>query len=87
MIIASEAKKFPFIVKMSSNEKKMKKQHKVFSIMQKLAEVDAHVGNPLFVCLLLILSVSTLNTILNKWSEIEKVTCTVGHCLLKNANL
>jgi hypothetical protein len=43
----SEAENFPFIVKMSSNGKKMKKQHKVFSVderMQILAEVDAYVG-------------------------------------------
>jgi hypothetical protein len=43
MIITSEAANLPFIVKMSSNEKKMKKQCKVFCVdekMQMLAKVD-----------------------------------------------
>jgi hypothetical protein len=43
----SEAENFPFVVKMSSNEKKMKKQHEVFSVdekMQILPEVAAYVG-------------------------------------------
>jgi hypothetical protein len=45
-IVASEAENFPYIVKISSNENKMKKQCKMFSIdekMQVIAEVDAHV--------------------------------------------
>jgi hypothetical protein len=52
----SEAKNFPFIVSMSSNGKKMKKQHKVFSIdkkMQILAELmllmDGYSSNAWFV--------------------------------------
>jgi len=47
MIVVSETEKFPFIVNMSSNEKKMKKQRVMFSIdkkMQVLAEVDARLG-------------------------------------------
>ena len=43
----SEAENFPFVVKMSSNGKKMKKQHEVFSIeekMQILPEVAPYVG-------------------------------------------
>jgi len=47
VIVASETENFPFIVNMSSNEKKMKKQCIVFSVdkkMQVLAEVDAHLG-------------------------------------------
>jgi len=36
MIVASEAENFAFIVEMSSNEKKMKKQHKVFSVDEKM---------------------------------------------------
>ena len=45
-IVASEAENFSFFVKISSNENKMKKQCKMFSIdekMQVIAEVDAHV--------------------------------------------
>jgi hypothetical protein len=37
MIVTSEAENFAFIVKISSNEKKMKKQHKVFSMDKKNA--------------------------------------------------
>ena len=47
MIVVSEAENFPFIVNMSSNGKKMKKQHKVFSVdkkMQIVAEIDAFDG-------------------------------------------
>ena len=46
MIVASETENFPFIVNMSSNEKKMK-QRIVFSVdkkIQVLAEVYAHLG-------------------------------------------
>jgi hypothetical protein len=71
----SESENFPFVVKMYSNGNKMKKQHKVFSLdekMQILAEVDAYVGTWVDLAAMLVLSVSTLNTIVNKWSEIEK---------------
>jgi hypothetical protein len=74
-LTASEAENFPFIVKMSSNEKKMKKQHIVFSIdekMQILAKVDAQVGTPVDLVAMLVLSVLTLHTILSKRSEIQK---------------
>jgi hypothetical protein len=60
---------------MSSNEKKMKKQHKVFSTdekMQTLAKADAHVRTRVDLAARFGLLVSTLNTIVNKWSEIEK---------------
>jgi hypothetical protein len=70
MIIASEAKNFLFIVKMSSN-KKMKKQHKVFStheIMQILAD-DTHLGTWVNPAAMLALLVLTLNMIVIKWSE------------------
>ena len=79
MIIASEAKNFPFIVKMSSNEKKIKKQHKVFSIheiMQMLTN-DAHVGTWVDLAAMLSLSVLTLNMIVSKWYEIKK---SYSHC-------
>jgi hypothetical protein len=79
MIITSEATNFPFIVKMSSNEKNMKKQHKVFSIdeiMQILAD-SAHVGTWVDLVAMLGLLVSTLNMIVSKWSEIEK---SYSHC-------
>jgi hypothetical protein len=81
MIIASEAKNFPFIVKRSSNEKKMKKQHKMFSIneiMQILAD-DVHVGTWVDLATMLGLLVSILNTIVSKWSEREK---SYSHCRL-----
>jgi len=79
MIIASAAKNFPFIVKMSSIEKKMKKQHKAFSIheiMQILAD-NTHVGTWVDLVAMLGLLVLTLNTIVSKWSEIEK---SYSHC-------
>jgi hypothetical protein len=63
-IVASEAKNFPFIVKMSSNEKKMKKQREVFSIeeiMQILAKADTHMGTRVDLAAVLGLWVSTLN--------------------------
>jgi hypothetical protein len=68
-VTASEAENFPSIVKMSSNEKKMKKQHKVFSInekMQILAKVDVHVKTPVDLVAMLVLLVLTLHTILSK---------------------
>jgi hypothetical protein len=71
----SEAETCAFIVKMSSNEKKMKKQHKVLSVDEKMhveAEVDAHVGTRVDLAALLALSLLTLNTIMSKWLEIEK---------------
>jgi hypothetical protein len=52
--------------------KKMKKQHKVFSIdknMQILTEVDAHVGTPWDLVTMLVLSVSVLHMILSKRSN------------------
>jgi len=64
MSIASAAKNFPFIVKMSSNVKKMKKQHKEFSIheiMQILVD-NAHVGTWVDLVAMLGLLVSILNT-------------------------
>jgi hypothetical protein len=75
MIIASEAENFPFIVKMSSNEKKMKKQYKVFSVdekMQILAKFDAHMGTQVDLVAMLGLSVLMLNKVVSKQSEIEK---------------
>jgi hypothetical protein len=59
----NEAKHFPFIVKMSSNEKKMKKQHRMFSTdkkMQILAEVDTHMGAQVDLAATLGLSVSNV---------------------------
>jgi molybdopterin-guanine dinucleotide biosynthesis protein len=75
MIIASENDNLPFIVKMSSNENKMQKQCKAFSVdekMQILAEVDAHVGTQVDLVAVLGLSVSALNKIVSKRSEVEK---------------
>jgi len=75
MIIASETEDFPFIVKMSSNEKKMKKQHKVFSTDEKMqisVKADADMGTQLDLVVMFRLLVSTLNTIVNKRSEIQK---------------
>jgi 3,4-dihydroxy-2-butanone 4-phosphate synthase len=69
MIIASEDENFPFIVKMSSNKKKMEKPSKVFSlhkIKQILAEVDAHVETQVDLVAMLGLLVSTLNMIVSK---------------------
>lgn len=80
MIFISEAENFPSIVKMSSNEKKMKKQHIGFSIdekMQILAKADAHVGTPVDLAAMLVLSLLTLHTILSKRSEIVK---SYSHC-------
>jgi len=77
-------------MKTFSNEKKMKKQHKVFSMdekMQILAKADTHVGTQVDLAAMFGLSVSTLNTIVNKRSEIEKVTRIVGHRFLKNPKL
>jgi len=53
---------------MSSNGKKIKKQHKVFSVdkkMQILAEVDAFVWNWVDIVAMLGLWVSALNTIMS----------------------
>jgi hypothetical protein len=64
----SEAKNFPFIVKMSSNVKKMKKQRKVFTIdekMQILSEVDTNVETRVDLAAMLSWLVSTLNTIVS----------------------
>jgi len=74
-VVASEAKNFPFIMKMSSNEKRMKKQCKVFSVdkkMQILAKVDAHMGTQVDPAAVLGLSVSMLHTIMSKRPEIER---------------
>jgi hypothetical protein len=62
-------------VKVSSIEKKMKKQCEVFSIdekMQILPEVDAHVGTWVDLAAVLDLSVLMLNMVVSKRSEIEK---------------
>jgi hypothetical protein len=80
MIIASELKNFPFIVKISSNEKETKKQHKAFSI-------DTHVGTGVDLAAMFSFSVSAFNTTVSKRSEIEK---SYSHCepsFSKNANL
>ena len=74
MIIAGEAKNLPFILKMSSNEKKMKVQLKVFSVnekMQILAEIDAHMVTWVDVAAVLGLLVMMLNRVVSKQSEIE----------------
>ena len=58
----------------------MKKQCKVFSVDGKveiLAEADAHVGAGVDLAAVLVLSVSTLNKIVSKLSEIEK---SYSHC-------
>jgi hypothetical protein len=75
MIVMSEAENFPLIVKMSSNEKEMTKQCKVFSRYEKiqiLAKGDDHMGTWVDLVAMLGLLVSTLNTIVNKGSEIQK---------------
>jgi hypothetical protein len=69
MIFISEAENFPLIVKMSSNEKTMKKQRDVFSVDKKmliLAKVDADVETRVDIATMLGLSVSTLNMIVSK---------------------
>lgn len=74
MIVVSEANNFPFILKMSSNEKKMK-QRKVFCIDEKmeiLAEVDARVEIRVDPAAMLGLSVSMLNTIVSQRLKIDK---------------
>jgi hypothetical protein len=89
MIVASELENFPFIVKISSDEQEMKKQHKVFSIdnkMQIVSQADAHVGTRVDLEAVLALSVSTLNTIVSKWSEIKKSYLCCGPCFLHNTN-
>jgi hypothetical protein len=61
----SEAENFPFIVKMSSNEKKMKTQHKAFSTndkMQILAKADAHVRTRVDLAAMVGLLVSNVKT-------------------------
>jgi hypothetical protein len=73
MIVASEAGNYPFIVKMSSNKKKMKKQGKVFSTdekMQILVEAVTHMGTRVDVAAMLGLSVLIFNTTVSKGSEI-----------------
>jgi hypothetical protein len=60
---------------MSSNEKKMKKQCKVFATAEKmpiLAEDDAHVGTQVNIAAIPGLSVSRLNTMVSQWSEIDR---------------
>jgi hypothetical protein len=71
----NEAENFPFIAKISSNYKKIMKQHKMFSVdenLQIIAEVDAHMGTWVDLAALIGLSVSKLNMIVSIWSEIEK---------------
>jgi hypothetical protein len=66
---------------MSTNEKTMKKQCKVFSVdekMQILAKVDARMGTQVDPAAVLGLSVSTLHTIMSKWPEIEKTDVCCG---------
>jgi len=75
VIVVSEAKNFPFIMNMSSNVKKIKKQCKVFSIDDKtqiLAKVETNVGVRVDLAAMLIWLVSTLNTIVSKRSDIKK---------------
>jgi hypothetical protein len=66
---------------MSSYEKTMKKQCHVFSIDKKkmpiLAEVDADVEMRVDIAAMLGLSISTLNMIVSKQSEIEN---SYSHC-------
>jgi len=53
----------------------MKKQCKVVALAEKmpiLAEDDTHVGTQVNLTAMLGLSVSTLNTTVSQWSEIEK---------------
>jgi hypothetical protein len=67
-------------MKMSSNEKTMKKQRDVFSIDKKmliLAAVDADVETWVDIAAMLGLLVSTLNMIVSKQSEMEK---SYSHC-------
>jgi hypothetical protein len=74
MIVSGEAENCPFIVKMSSNETKMKEQCKVFPVdkkMQILAKVNSHVGTRVDLAAMFGLSVLTLNTIASQRSEIE----------------
>jgi hypothetical protein len=74
VIVLSEAENCPFIVKMSSNEMKMREKCKVFPVdkkLQILAEVNSHVGTQVDLATMLGLSVSMLNTILSQQSEIE----------------
>jgi Mlc titration factor MtfA (ptsG expression regulator) len=69
MIVLNEAEDFPFIVKMSSNETKMKKQCKVFTVdekMQTLTEVNSCVGTRMVLAAMLGLSVLKLNTIVSQ---------------------
>ena len=68
-----EAENFPFIVKMSSNVKKI--NNKVFSIDEKiqiLAKVDTNVGARVDLAAMLSWFVLTLNTIMSKQSDIKK---------------
>jgi hypothetical protein len=62
-------------VKKTSNEKKMKKQYTMFPINKKIqisAKADGRVGTQVDLAATLGLSVSKLNVIIRKWSEIEK---------------
>jgi len=62
-------------VKKSSNEKKMKKQYTMFPMDKKMqisAKADRRVGTRVDLAATLGLSVSKLNVIIRKWSEIEK---------------
>ena len=64
----------------------MKKQHKVFSVDEKMhveAEIDTHVGTRADLAALLGLSVLMLNTIMSKWSEIEKSYSRCGPSFFK----
>jgi hypothetical protein len=66
---------------MSSNEKTMKKQCKVFSVdekMQILAEVDADMGTHVDPEAALGFSVSTLHTVVSKWPERGKSDACCG---------
>jgi hypothetical protein len=70
----SEAVNVPFVVKMPSNRRKMKKQCKVFSVdenIEILAEVDT-LELEVDLVAMLGLWISVLNTIVSKWSELEK---------------
>jgi hypothetical protein len=62
-------------VKKSSNEKKMKKQYTMFPIDKKIqisAKADGRVVTRVDPAATLDLSISKLNVIMSKWSEIEK---------------
>ena len=86
MIVLSEAEDFPFTVKMSSNEKKMKKQHTVFSTEEKMqisTKVEVDMGTHVDLVVMFGLLVSSLNTIVNKWPETEKSYSRCGPSFFK----